>query len=311
MKTVARPLRLIFVVGWERSGSTILGNVLAENSGVTTIGELSHLWRDPSTSVCGCGESLESCPFWNAVTRSLPTKLRSAEGWQRAGDLADRFISLRKTGCALTDRASKALLADAREFSSILRHVYGAVAEVAGAHTIIDLSKAPSMVGVLRLLEGIDVTYVHLVRDPRATAYSSQRRPLVERLRGPFMTASRWLLWNALAEWMRRRSPDRWAKVRYEDFASNPLSTVELVLAGVQVSADRALMEQLAMGCVHLGQNHVIQANPSKFKRGVVSIEPDNEWREGIAKASGILVTLIGGIMLRRYGYPIRWKRSM
>ena len=62
-------VRVLFVGGLGRSGSTVLDLLLGDVPGVAAIGEVRHLWerglRD--NSLCACGEPFHDCPFWQRV----------------------------------------------------------------------------------------------------------------------------------------------------------------------------------------------------------------------------------------------------
>ena len=46
--------RILYITGWLRSGSTVLGNVLGELPGVLHVGELHYLWRN---GILGAGSN--------------------------------------------------------------------------------------------------------------------------------------------------------------------------------------------------------------------------------------------------------------
>jgi len=58
---------VVFVLGVERSGSTFLGNLIAQANEVNAIGELPHVHRNPESRKCGCGLLLKECPVWNGL----------------------------------------------------------------------------------------------------------------------------------------------------------------------------------------------------------------------------------------------------
>ncbi len=88
-------MKVIYITGWLRSGSTILGNVLNELPGVLHAGELHYLWKNGmldsgTNSLCGCGEQIRQCALWSSVIAAFgddePTQLaRQMMAWQQAG----------------------------------------------------------------------------------------------------------------------------------------------------------------------------------------------------------------------------------
>src|SRR5437870_4438917 len=63
-----RPVRVLYIGGCGRSGSTLLDRMLGQVPGVCSLGELTHLWRGLlDNAECGCGAPIRDCPFWRAV----------------------------------------------------------------------------------------------------------------------------------------------------------------------------------------------------------------------------------------------------
>ena len=62
-------VRVLFISGFGRSGSTILGQVLDGVPGVVHVGELNFLWDHNvlKNRECGCGLPFSDCPFWQEV----------------------------------------------------------------------------------------------------------------------------------------------------------------------------------------------------------------------------------------------------
>lgn len=62
-------MKVLYIAGWGRSGTTILDNVLGAYASVFSVGELYFLWQRGlgQNRHCGCGEPLPSCPLWREV----------------------------------------------------------------------------------------------------------------------------------------------------------------------------------------------------------------------------------------------------
>jgi len=101
-------------------------------------------------------------------------------------------------------------------YAEMTAALYRRVADVTGAGVIIDSSKRPSDGALLRLLPGIDTYIVHLVRDPRAVAYSRQRKKLNPDRevpadmggKSPALSAFQWVVGN-LRQCTAANAPDR------------------------------------------------------------------------------------------------------
>ena len=66
------PVRVLFIVGCGRSGSTILDTVLGNHAAIESVGEACHLaekaWLSEDT-YCACGKLGRECDFWAEVRR--------------------------------------------------------------------------------------------------------------------------------------------------------------------------------------------------------------------------------------------------
>src|SRR5919197_566131 len=114
-----------------------------------------------------------------------------------------------------------------------------AVHEHTGCRVIVDSSKSPAYAELLATLPGAEVFAVHLVRDPRAAAYSWRRQKRLpdfgdDRLmlrQPPLVSARRWILWQTSTELLWRRRPDRYLRLRYEDVMGAPRPALRRIAA--------------------------------------------------------------------------------
>jgi hypothetical protein len=192
-----------------------------------------------------------------------------------------------------------------------LERLYGAVRTTIGSRVIVDTSKFPSYGYVLGMAPSVDVYVVHLVRDPRAVAYSWQRKRLQPDLkssqymlrRGPAESSLRWMARNLAVEALWRRSPERHLLLRYEDFVAEPQKTIGRVLK--LVHEEDAPRPHVGEHEVELGMNHNVWGNPSRFQSGTVEIRPDAEWAHNLRPGDRRLVSSLTFSLLARYGYPL------
>ncbi len=309
-------IKVLFIMGWGRSGSTLLDNVLGELDGFTSLGELHYLWRRGfiRQHSCGCRKLVAECELWSRVldTPFGEGKLgdldpAEVDRWQHDSIRMRHFRRLIRlepghpTGWTALDRYSEALGA-----------VYRAVARVDGSHVLVDSSKRPSDGAVVRLLDGIDAYYLQLVRDPRATAYSWRRiKPAedarVRRMRryGPVDSAVRWLNRNGAAERLRERvGPGRSMLLRYEDFVEHPREAVASIVR--LLGEDPKELPFRDERTVELGINHTVSGNQRRFVTGPVTVRRDDEWLRKQKRADRVITTAITLPKLRSYGYPVR-----
>lgn len=308
-KTIAR---ILYIAGWGRSGSTILGNIIGGLPGVFDAGELRHFWSRAGRAdhFCGCGESLADCAFWEKVKTELladidlPGDFDTVRRWQREA------TRLRRTRQVL--RASSTSDLPGEPFAGsvgALRCLYRAIAQVSGAEVIVDSSKKPAYGALVRLASDAPV-YVHLVRDPRATAHSWQR---VKRTPGGGRAMPRhsavassinWIVCNLGGEMLLRRKGDGGLRIRYEDFVRSPHATVREI--ATRIGQDASGGPFIDEYTVDLAPNHTLAGNPSRIRHGPVSLQIDDEWVHEQDRADRLLCNLITLPLLRRYDYPLR-----
>ena len=84
----AAPVRVLFIGGWGRSGSTLVERLLAEMPDVVGAGEVTHLWRRAlaDNQPCACGAPFDACPFWISVGKA------AFDGWDNVD--ADDVLAL-------------------------------------------------------------------------------------------------------------------------------------------------------------------------------------------------------------------------
>ncbi|MGD2217703.1 MAG: hypothetical protein PVJ64_13190, partial [Gemmatimonadales bacterium] len=74
-------LKVLFIVGKGRSGSTILDNILGQVDSFISLGEV-WVWRGTRVleeQNCGCGKRAAECPFWSKALH-LAYREAAAEG---------------------------------------------------------------------------------------------------------------------------------------------------------------------------------------------------------------------------------------
>jgi hypothetical protein len=303
---------VLYVAGTGRSGSTLLGNMLGQVPGFFSGGEMNNLFKRGVTEnwFCGCGVRFDSCPVWTEVlARAYGPSGTDPQAMVRC---LNRLTRVRQIPSLLRRKGDPAGLgAGAPECLAELDRLYRALGESTGARVIVDSSKSPSYGFLLGMLPSVDLRVVHLVRDPRGTAFSWRRKVMrsdgaaerpMQRMSLPKSSAL-WSIWNLTAEAMWRRSGAPYMRLRYEDLVAGPAEalTAVLDLAGVAPEG----LDFIGDGCVTLDPHHTISGNPMRLRTGEVELKPDLEWVTAMPLAQRLIVTVLTAHSLRRYGYPI------
>jgi hypothetical protein len=302
-------VKVLLIAGAGRSGSTLLDMILGQIDGICSVGELRYLWQRGvmEDRRCGCGEPFSSCPFWS------PIAVRAIG--ERPDAIARRMIELQRRSMRIRhlpqilSGIDGGLVGRIRPYLDQLQRLYDAIAERSGAGVIVDSSKLPTYGHAVGHLPAVDLRVLHLVRDPRATAYSwLRRRELPDRpgtamqRQTPAKSAALWTLWNATAERLWGRS-DRYRRLRYEDLVRDPGSAVRSVLELIEVEPSTLPLDDDRS--VHLEPTHSVAGNPSRFRTGLVRIRPDDEWRDALSPSARAVVTGLSLPLMTRYGYRL------
>jgi Sulfotransferase family len=307
--------RIAYIAAWGRSGSTLLGNVLGALPGVFDAGELRQFWMRMGREdhACGCGEAVATCSFWTEVRSELESDPEMfTDDLARIGNLHREATRLRNTlRVVRASETSDLPHAPFGEYITTLRCLYRAISRVSGDSIIVDGSQRIGYGALARFASDGPATLIHLIRDPRAAAYSWQRRmargPLSDRQMArlsPLRSSVNWVLYNVGAEMLRRRVGRRAIRVRYEDFVSHPQTTLAGMLDTLQATGSGVPF--LGTQEMDLPPNHAFAGNPSRFRHGIVTIANDDEWIREQNKVDRLVCNLVTFPLLQTYGYRLR-----
>jgi Sulfotransferase family len=312
-------VKVLYVAGWGRSGSTLLGRVLGQIDRFFLVGELRYMWDRGliENRFCSCGTPFDRCPVWQQVVARTFVEARvDAEALVR---LREQGLRTRHILLTPTQKRLQAKVASMGEYLAFVEKLYNAVREVSHSRVIVDTSKFPSYGYVLRNISSVDLYILHLVRDPRAAAYSWESRRKLKLDYGTgsnkFMTAHNfaesslaWNEWNLAIENLRRQEPGHYMLLRYEDFVESPRSTVESILR--LLGEERAVSPFIGERQVRLEVPHTFSGNPDRFSGGTVTIEPDGSWKRNMSATRQAAVAALTWPGLLRYKYPLRPQRQ-
>lgn len=302
------PVKVVFVSSWSRSGSTLLDLLLGSLAGFWSAGEIRYLWDRGvvEDQLCGCGRTFRACPVWSAVREQ-------AFGGRRHFDVEEtlrgREQDRRRAPWRLLSPGGGHAPHGEGRYASILARIYPALREVTGARVVVDSSKYASHGLALTVIPEVELHVVHLVRDPRAVAWSWQRlMPMPEvhwtKARMPVKSPSRsalfWMLENLAIARLARRARS-YTLLRYEDLVADPRGALRAVLGVLGEPVEPA--DALAGGKVELGENHTVAGNPIRFERGMVEIRADADWQARMPARQRAVVTGLTWPLLWRYGF--------
>lgn len=247
-------LGILYITGMPRSGSTLLGRLLADRFKVQFAGELLHLDAlcRPAER-CGCGSDLKTCTYWGPV-RALLANLNPR---------ATRTV-LRAAATA-SPASSAPSAAGAKLVAEVVERLLTST-----SYPIVDTSKIPGLALAHQAnASRRPVHAVHLLRDPSAVIASIAERPLRKRERddpaarlrtfSPLAAGLRWRKHNWLASQLRHEVAS-YQTVHLEDLVREPDGVLDDI--GQSAGLHRRSNGQPL--------DHSLRGNPSRFDPLVV-----------------------------------------
>lgn len=310
-------VKVLYILGIYRSGTTILSNLIGQLTGLFCPGELRAIWREIASPYgkCGCGEALGRCGVWSSILSNVigDDEVTAEVGsqmqrWQ-ANTLLDTHTWRRVPSLLRNGDEELARDGDLARYGARMVRLYRAITKVTGARVIVDSSKEPADAALLRLLPGISPYFVQIVRDPRGTVYSSLRREAPDRrmqgthCRRSAYISSSWVLGNLARSAVRRaHASDRALLLRYEDFIADPHGTLDTIS---EMVGERTSKEFIANQTATLRPTHTVAGNDNRFRTGPVRLQQDTEWMTRLHPVDRTTVAILTYPLLLRYGYPL------
>ena len=306
------PVRVLYIGGCGRSGSTLLDRMLGELPGFVSTGEVRFIWERglAENRLCGCGETFRECPFWHSVGEE------AFGGWDAldANDMValDRAVNRhRYLPLLVAPRLSRSFQNRLERYVEILGRLYAAIDRVSGGACVVDSTKDPPFAFLLRRVPTLDLRIVHLVRDSRGVAFSWTKKvrrpedgdvPRFMHTYHPVDMGCRWVVYNACFHLLGRLGVPR-LMMRYEEVVASPRREIERATALVGETIGDSGLDFLNGRQVELGVHHTISGNPMRFQRGAIELALDEEWRSRLSPVHRRMVSVFTFPLLLRYGY--------
>jgi hypothetical protein len=289
-------MKVLYIAGSGRCGSTVLSQLLGEIEEFVNIGELRYLFNTQMRQrdqPCSCGRQPYECAFWRDYIQEIPEEVV-----QWATDmLRTRNFPLLKLKHTLTGKDQ-----NLNAFLSVITKLYHRISEETGAKVIVDTSKHPVFLWALGLVDDVELFVLHLIRDPRDVVTSWSKPKGYLRERSSLQVSLQWILYNMLPEILYAQTK-KYMRLRYEDFLGQPLDSVRTIITFLQ--EDSGLIHSLRYEENNRFEltrtQHILAGNPDKQSRSrFLMIEPRLSKRNQLRD---IGVSLLCSPFLLRYGY--------
>jgi hypothetical protein len=299
-KSKGKKIKVLYIAGVGRSGSTVIDILLGQIDGFFAGGEIQHLWERGfiDNQFCGCGHPFWQCKTWYPIIQKHFEEVDKAtiSEW---GRMKKRLTRNRKLPYFLFIK-NKSQNADLNKLLSVLGNLYGAIAEETGCRVIVDSSKSPLYLCLLELIPSVEVYILHLIRDPRAVAHSwmtptltaDPNIPSSMPVMNPYKCSSNWNRRNLMIELMIRKIPSKYLRIRYEDFTDQPRQTLEkVILFTVETSSKFLFSSDTSF---YRSTNHLISGNPCRFDiNQFIEIKEDVRWKKRMSRWNKVIVSVL------------------
>jgi len=303
-------VRVLFIAGANRSGSTILHNILGQVDGFFAVGELRDLWQRGLIEnwLCGCGVPFDQCEFWSSIFARVSTGDKPIDAEEMSSIIESFLIKDLLTWIPALRRRRLGRL---RPYLAKLGDVYAAIRDATGSRVIVDSSKHPAYGYLLDQIPTLEVFYLHLIRDSPAVAHSLTRNKMFEPGRpmprqSHLKSALQWDARNLATEFF-LPSGERRLRIRYEDMMIDPYGTTCEIIRWLGHSHS-ALPFTSSHEVILDRPNHSVFGNAVRFQRGSVTLAYDDRWRRDMNRHKLRLVGAVTWPLRRRYGYTTKTK---
>jgi len=302
-------MKILYIGGATRSGSTLTEMILGNNPGFFSVGEVRYFWEHVQQGDirCGCGQLLSECKFWSQIINSLQNEGVNFGQMSNLAMKLDRTRNLPWLSTSLDHFQKREI----DQFVSNLDILYTKINSLVGEKVIIDSSKLPSHLYLLRKIPQIDLHILHLIRDGRAVAYSWNKRRKKDLAittntswmpkRSMIWATSAWAVENYFVSTFKDRFA--YAQMRYEDFTTNP--SQELNRIQNELGLPNIKIQYATNHSIKLTPNHSVNGNPIRFENKPITIAPDNEWQKIMPKLTRKLLGSLFSPILLKFQYKI------
>lgn len=292
---------VLYIGGAGRSGSTLIDLILGNITGAVSVGEVKHFFEYYCENKvrCGCGVKMQECPFWGNVVK-------------QAGFSLEEITNIAHTNVINRTRNYFNKNTSVMNQEMILAHsfarLYAAVGVVSGKEILVDSSKSPMQLKILKYTE-VDLRVLHLVRHPLAVAYSWSQRDKTDPAdgskmakRGVLASLMRWGVENIAVSHASRSLPR--TIMDFDEFVNQPNIVLDdaLNMLNMQRIVDES--KNILDAKTSISATHSVGGNPIRFSafQGL-KIRKSDEWKAYYPRYIYSVVTwLFNGVMRKTNG---------
>lgn len=315
MNNQLKKINLIYIASTGRSGSTLLDMLLGSHSQIATAGEiqiLPHEIIQKGFMPCGCGKAIPECSFWQEVIdRVRPLEQPQPQihyfrekhnagktlRWKHLLEFNfQKILKLKQNEIDIYGENNYQLFKNFLDITEESNNVR--------PNWIVDASKDPYRLLWLSQSNLFNIKILHLVKNPKAFAYSMTRRIITDKTtkdqayKLTIQKTFSWLIHNHLFSKISQNYIDKnnYLLVNYEGLASEPEKTFNRILQFVDCEPEGNFEEDFKSNTIH-----TIAGNPMRYKPRKIVL--DEAWKKYLPSLHQKTVDLIAASSKAKYGY--------
>lgn len=301
-------MTVVLVYGSAASGALRLARMLGAEPGAFLLGDVKKLWfrgaRD--NQQCGCGKPFLACHFWDEVGET------AFGGWsevdlehmKRLGDKLHSFWGIVK----LLSGGQRSSVA---AYGSYVNRLLRAIAELTGSKMIVCYAKNPWQGAVLGRAADARIRWVHVVRDPRDTAWLWMTGSVKMGGPLPISTAAivaRWARYNVIPPLMSGIEGVAYLRVLFESLSHEPEGTLAQVVRFTEAAEDRRGAPMSDHSLIVLDRNvgpcRLVDADfRNQDASAAVRLPETDRWRQEMPTVARTAVTAVTLPMMQAFGF--------
>ena len=274
-------MKLLYLLGAGRSGTTALSLLLGSSNCMRAVGELHHIsqYAIPGAR-CSCGQLISECAHWRNVT--------SADWWEK---FSHRKYKIESASLELHRSIWRYFgyhnwRTDYKYYYNLNTRLFCVFKDF---DFVIDSAKYICRALALKNVENLSVYYIHMVRDPRGVVHSFSKD--VQSPRSFLSACFYYVLINATAILVKTTLlRGRVLTIRYEDLFLEPNLTLERI--GIFLKKDLEEIKPIILGQVPIKNSHTISGN-RLVKSKNIFLEYDSEWKDRFSRTSQIIIWIL------------------
>lgn len=279
-------IKIIYLLGAGRSGTTLMGTILNDHPKILTIGEmhqfLNHLIDKEE---CSCGKKLSNCEFWKSIINDINFNGVDIKSIQKESNSKESHKNI----LFLMFKSKPDLV-----YLKFQEHIFNVIYKQQEGQFLLDSSKYIARYLLLKKSSKLDIKAIYIVRDIRGVINSFGKQ--VQTPKGPISTIIYYMLINFIAQII-CAFDKKIIKVKYEDFVNLTSKELNRIYSHVFENEEKVelIPETFKMP-------HIIGGNRMK-KNQEITIESDEKWKSLIPRSKQIFYYFMAApiMMINRY----------